>query len=159
MRCRGRQNVHQTHVQSLQRRRLVAAGICRPRPREMGTTIGPRLADRPLLWLFRAHLDVLLRLAASARGWRSLHCPRGAAGGFASFSPDRHADVYAALISASGAMAAVLPADLFIQTPRRLSGRALVRLARLRLLTASRRSVAPKSPALAGLASQQLQSG
>jgi VanZ family protein len=79
--------------------------------------------------------------------------------GLQAFTPDRHADVYAALISASGAMAAVLPADLFIQTPRRLSGRALVRLARMRLLTASRRSVAPKSPALAGLASQQLQSG
>jgi hypothetical protein len=55
--------------------------------------------------------------------------------------------------------AAVLPADLFIQGTRRLSGRALVRLVRMRLLTASRRSVAPKSPALAGLVSQQLQSG
>jgi hypothetical protein len=63
------------------------------------------------------------------------------------FTPDRHADLYAALISASGAMAAVLPADLFIKTPRRLGGRALLRLARMRLLTASRRSVAPKSPA------------
>jgi VanZ family protein len=79
--------------------------------------------------------------------------------GLQAFTPDRHADVYAALISASGAMAAVLPADLFIQGPRRLSGRALLRLARMRLLTASRRSVAPKSPVLAGLVSQQLQSG
>ena len=78
--------------------------------------------------------------------------------GLQAFTPDRHADVYAALISASGAMAAVLPADLFIQTPRRLNGRTLLRLARMRLLMASRRSVAPKSPALAGLASQQLQS-
>ncbi len=75
------------------------------------------------------------------------------------FTPDRHADLYAALISAGGAMAAVLPADLFIQTPRRLSGRALARLARMRLLTASRPSVAPKSPALAGLIGQQLPSG
>jgi VanZ family protein len=79
--------------------------------------------------------------------------------GLQAFTPDRHADVYAALISASGAMAAVLPADLFILGPRRLSGRALLRLARMRLLTASRRSVAPKSPVLAGLVSQQLQSG
>jgi len=79
--------------------------------------------------------------------------------GLQAFTPDRHADLYAALISASGAMAAVLPADLFILGPRRLSGRALLRLARMRLLTASRRSVAPKSPVLAGLVSQQLQSG
>ena len=78
--------------------------------------------------------------------------------GLQAFTPDRHADVYAALISAGGAMAAVLPADLFIQTPRRLNGRTLLRLARMRLLTASRPRVAPKSPALAGLVSQQLQS-
>jgi VanZ family protein len=75
------------------------------------------------------------------------------------FTPDRHADVYAALISAGGATAAILPADLLIRAPRRLSGRAFLRLARMRLLTASRRSLAPKSPALAGLVSQQLQSG
>jgi VanZ family protein len=79
--------------------------------------------------------------------------------GLQAFTPDRHADVYAALISASGAMAAVLPADLFIQTPRRLNGRTLLTSARMLLPAASRRSVAPKSPALAGLASQQLQSG
>jgi hypothetical protein len=75
------------------------------------------------------------------------------------FTPDRHADLYAALISAGGATAAILPADLLIRAPRRLSGRAFLRLARMRLLTASRRSLAPKSPALAGLVSQQLQSG
>jgi hypothetical protein len=75
------------------------------------------------------------------------------------FTPDRHADVYAALISAGGATAAILPADLLIRAPRRVSGRALLRLARMRLMTASRRSLAPKSPALAGLVSQQLQSG
>ena len=75
------------------------------------------------------------------------------------FTPDRHADVYAALISAGGATAAILPADLLFRAPRRLSGRALLRLARMRLLRASRRSLAPKSPALAGLVSQQLQSG
>ena len=79
--------------------------------------------------------------------------------GLQAFTPDRHADLYAALISASGAMAAVLPANLFIQTPRRLNGWTLLRLARMRLRTASRPSVTPKSPAMAGLASQQLQSG
>ena len=78
--------------------------------------------------------------------------------GLQAFTPDRHADVYAAFVSASGAISAVLTADLFIQTLRRLNGRTLLRLARMRLLMASRRSVAPKSPALAGLASQQLQS-
>jgi hypothetical protein len=78
--------------------------------------------------------------------------------GLQAFTPDRHADLYAAMISASGAMAAVLPADLFIQVPRLLSERALLRLARMRLLTASRGSV-PKSPTLAGLVSQQLPSG
>jgi len=79
--------------------------------------------------------------------------------GLQAFTPDRHADLNAALISASGAMAAVLPADLFIQAPRRLDGRTLLMLARAALLTASRRGVAPKSPALDGLVSQQLQSG
>jgi VanZ family protein len=79
--------------------------------------------------------------------------------GLQAFTPDRHADLYAALISASGAMAAVLPADLFIQAPRRLNGRTLLMLARAALLTASRRGVAPNSPALDGLVSQQLQSG
>jgi VanZ family protein len=57
--------------------------------------------------------------------------------GLQAFTPDRHADLNAALISASGAMAAVLCG----------------------LLTASRGSVAPKPPALAGLVSQQLPSG
>jgi len=79
--------------------------------------------------------------------------------GLQALTPDRHADLNAALISAGGAMAAVLPADLFIQGPRRLSGRALLRLARMRLLTASRAIVAAKSPALAALVSRQLQSG
>jgi VanZ family protein len=79
--------------------------------------------------------------------------------GLQAFTPDRHADVYAALISASGAMAAILPADFLIRAPRRTNGRALVRLARTRLLTVSRRTVASQSPALGGLVSQQSQSG
>ncbi len=58
----------------------------------MGTTLGPRLADRPLLWVFREGLQA--------------------------FTPDRHADVYAAMISASGAMAAILPADFLIRAPK-----------------------------------------
>ena len=53
--------------------------------------------------------------------------------GLQAFTPDRHADLYAALISAGGAMAAVLPADLFIQAPRRLNGRTLLMLQRFRL--------------------------
>jgi VanZ family protein len=65
--------------------------------------------------------------------------------GLQAFTPDRHADFYAALISASGAMAAILPADFLIRAP----SLALVRLARLRLLTA-RRDVAPNSAGLAG---------
>jgi hypothetical protein len=69
--------------------------------------------------------------------------------GLQAFTPDRHADVYAAMISASGAMAAILPADFLTRAPRL----ALVRLARMRLLRASR-LVAPKWPALAGLAGQ-----
>jgi hypothetical protein len=54
--------------------------------------------------------------------------------GSQALTPDRRADLNAALIGAGGAMAAVLPADLFIQGPRRLSGRAPLRLARMRLL-------------------------
>ena len=76
--------------------------------------------------------------------------------GLQAFTPDRHADVYAALISASGAMAAILPADFLI---RATNGRALVRLARMRLLTVSRRTLASQSPALGGLVSQRSQSG
>jgi VanZ family protein len=79
--------------------------------------------------------------------------------GLQAFTPDRHADVYAALISASGAMAAILPADFLIRAPRRTNGRALVRLARVRLLTVSRRTLASRSPTLGGLVSQQSQSG
>ena len=79
--------------------------------------------------------------------------------GLQAFTPDRHADMYAALISASGAMAAaILPADLFVEAPKRLKWLSLLTLARMRVLTASRRSVALRSPALAGLVSQQLQS-
>lgn len=71
------------------------------------------------------------------------------------FTADRHADVYAAIISAGGAMAAILPADFLIQAPRRSTGRALVRLARRRLLMVLHRGVAPQSPALGGLVGQQ----
>ena len=51
--------------------------------------------------------------------------------GLQAFTPDRHADLHAALISAGGAMAAVLPAHLLIQAPRRLNGRTLLMLQRL----------------------------
>ena len=47
--------------------------------------------------------------------------------GLQAFTPGRHVDVYAALISAGGAMAAILPADFLIRAPRRSTGRALVR--------------------------------
>jgi len=42
--------------------------------------------------------------------------------GMQAFTPDRHADLLAALISAGGATAAVLPAELFIQALRRITG-------------------------------------
>jgi VanZ family protein len=61
--------------------------------------------------------------------------------GLQAFTPDRHADFYAALISASGAMAAILPADFLIRAPRL----ALVTIAHMRLLPDSRRTVAPES--------------
>ena len=77
--------------------------------------------------------------------------------GLQAFTPDRHADFYAAFISGSGAMAAILPADFLIPAPKRTAGQALVRLARMRLLTGSRRTVAPQSPALGGPVSQTLQ--
>ena len=37
------------------------------------------------------------------------------------FIPGRHADVYAALIGAGGAMAAILPSDFLIRAPRRMT--------------------------------------
>jgi VanZ family protein len=52
--------------------------------------------------------------------------------GLQAFTPDRHADFYAALISASGAMAAILPADFFIRAPTRTTGRALEMISRSR---------------------------
>jgi VanZ family protein len=61
--------------------------------------------------------------------------------GLQAFTPDRHADFYAALISASGAVAAILPADFLIRAPRL----ALVNIARMRLLRDSRRTVTPES--------------
>ena len=42
--------------------------------------------------------------------------------GMQAFTPDRHADLLAASISAGGAMAAVLPAGLFIELSRRIAG-------------------------------------
>ena len=51
--------------------------------------------------------------------------------GLQTFTPDRHPDFQAALISAGGAMAAVLPADLFIRAPRQLNGRTLLMVKRL----------------------------
>jgi VanZ family protein len=37
--------------------------------------------------------------------------------GLQAFTPGRHADVYAALIGAGGAMAAILPSDFLIRAP------------------------------------------
>ena len=51
--------------------------------------------------------------------------------GLQAFTPDRLADFQAALYSAGGALVAVLPADLFIRSPRRLNGRTLLMLQRL----------------------------
>ena len=45
--------------------------------------------------------------------------------GLQAFTPDRHADVYAALINAGGAMAAIVPADFLVRAPRRMTGRPL----------------------------------
>ncbi len=42
--------------------------------------------------------------------------------GMQAFTPDRHADLLAAAISAGGAMASVLPAGLFIEASRRIAG-------------------------------------
>jgi VanZ family protein len=77
--------------------------------------------------------------------------------GLQAFTPDRHADLNAALISAGGSVAAILPADFLIRAPGRLAGRAFLTLARARLLTPSHPDQA-KLPALAGPVSRQLQS-
>jgi VanZ family protein len=99
--------------------------------------------------------------------------------GLQAFTPDRMADLHAAMYSAGGVLAAALHADLFIRARRWLNGRALLLPERfgplcpslnyaLTRLTADRRGhvagsivargVAPQSSALAGLVSQQLQS-
>ena len=46
--------------------------------------------------------------------------------GLQAFTPDRSPDLHAALYSASGVLAAALPADLFIRASRRLKGRTLL---------------------------------
>src|SRR6516165_745244 len=104
----------------------------------MDATVGTWLANRSFRGLFRAHVDVLLRLAAAIPVGGRNYGRRDVVGGLATFTPDRHADFYAALISASGAMAAILPADFLIRAPRL----ALVRIAHMRPLPNSRRTVA-----------------
>ena len=46
--------------------------------------------------------------------------------GLQALTPDRHADLHAALYSAAGVLAAALPADLFIRAPRWLNVRTLL---------------------------------
>jgi VanZ family protein len=41
------------------------------------------------------------------------------------FIPGRHADVYAALIGAGGAMAAILPSDFLIRAPSRMTANSI----------------------------------
>jgi hypothetical protein len=83
--------------------------------------------------------------AATACGWGSPHGARVLLEG-------RHADAYAAMISPVARWRRFyLP---IFSSEGRLSGRALLRLARIRLLSAPRPSVAPKSPALTELAGQ-----
>jgi hypothetical protein len=97
--------------------------------------------------------------------------------GLQAFTPDRHPDLQAALYSAGGVLAAALPADLFFRAPMRLNGRTLLmhRAGHLGITHArgcrrplaavvppgsgGARGVAPQSPALTGLVSQQSQSG
>jgi hypothetical protein len=43
--------------------------------------------------------------------------------GLQALTPDRHADLHAALYSAAGVLAAALPADLFIRAPKWLNAR------------------------------------
>jgi hypothetical protein len=81
--------------------------------------------------------------------------------GLQAFTPDRFADFYAAMYSAGGVMAAVLPADLFIRAPRQLNGRTLLMLQRLRPCWPSRNNARTelrhgRVPASSGLRSAWL---
>jgi VanZ family protein len=69
--------------------------------------------------------------------------------GLQAFTPDRFADLHAAMYSAGGALAAVLPADLFIRA--RLNWRTL--WIRAGLLTFSRRGRVPASGVTRGVGS------
>ena len=80
------QNDGQTDVESLQRRRLGPARLCRSGPREMAATLGNWLGVRSLFRLFRIHIAVLPGLAAAAFGRGSPRGLRGFAGGFARLS-------------------------------------------------------------------------
>jgi hypothetical protein len=77
--------------------------------------------------------------------------------GLQAFTPDCHADLNTAVISAGGVMAAIVPADFLIRVPRRLAGRVFLTLARAGLLTPAD-SDQVKLPALAGPVRRQLQS-
>src|SRR5262245_2302704 len=58
--------------------------------------------------------------------------------GLQALTPDRFADLHAALYSAAGALAAVLPGDLSIRASRRLNGRTLLLARHFRLRWPSR---------------------
>ena len=81
--------------------------------------------------------------------------------GLQAFTPDRLADFQAALYSAGGVMAAILPADHLIQAARRLNGRTLLMLQRLRPCWPSQNNARMESrpgrvPASSGLRSAWL---
>jgi VanZ family protein len=63
--------------------------------------------------------------------------------GLQALTPDRCADFQAALYSASGVLAAILPGDLFIRASRRLNGRTLLLAQNFRLRLPSRNTAGP----------------
>src|SRR5262249_4319556 len=75
----------QTHPENFLRGCIGGPRLCRPRPRTMATTLGTRLGDRPLRWLFHDHADLQPCLAAATCRRGSPHGVRSSAGGLASF--------------------------------------------------------------------------
>ena len=90
----------------------------RPWPGQMGPAHRAWLAVRPLHWLFRDHVVFLFRLAAPLVVGVTIMAVAALLEGLQALTPDRSANLEAALWGAGGTMAAALVAELFVRVWR-----------------------------------------
>ncbi len=87
-------------------------------PGQLDTTHAARLADRPLPRVFCNHIVCLRCLAAAIGGWGVLMAASVLLEGLQAFTPDRTANLVAALWGAGGVLAAAVVAELFMRAWR-----------------------------------------